>query len=406
MNRFKFEDLKDAPLIIDAIYEGGKRGNVGDDPLSKLLPGIGNQGGFRYCDKPDDSCEGYKDGRCPAFVVLYTSGEEYEWPDYLDYETGIFNYYGDNRNPGHELHDTPKKGNLLLRFVFQNLRRDKNYRVKIPPFFIFQKFGEGRDVQFLGLAVPGNKNLPQDHDLIAIWRTKFWENKWIRFQNYEAHFTVLDTQNDPINKEWIFSLKDSDKDHSNLAPNMWRVFVEKGIGSIRPLQALKIRKIRSKEEQLPHDTAGKNALDQILNFFKDEPFAFERCAVEVVKMMDSNFIDFDITRPWRDGGRDAIGKYSIGTGDDKLLIDCALEAKCFGKDHGVGVRPTSRLISRIKHRQFGILVTTSYLDSQAYNEIKEDGHPILIISGKDIIEILRKKGINPDNILDWLGSFK
>jgi hypothetical protein len=88
------------------------------------------------------------------------------------------------------------------------------------------------------------------------------------------------------------------------------------------------------------------------------------------------------------------------------LIDCALEAKCFGKDHGVGVRPTSRLISRIKHRQFGILVTTSYLDSQAYNEIKEDGHPILIISGKDLIEILRKKGINPDNILDWLGSFK
>jgi hypothetical protein len=406
MQRFKFEDLPRSPLIIDAIYEGGKKGNAGDDPLSKLLPGIGNQGGFRCCDKNDDSCQVYKNGKCPAFVVLYTSGEEYEWPDYLDYETGIFNYYGDNRNPGHELHDTPKKGNLLLKFVFQNLHRDKIYRLKIPPFFIFQKVGEGRDVQFLGLAVPGNKNIPRDHDLIAIWRTKFWDKKWTRFQNYEAHFTVLDTQNDPIKKEWILALRKAGDDHYQHSPDMWKKFIEDGIRSIQPLQAPKIRKIRNKEEQLPHDVSGKKVLYQIVDFFRIEPFAFEKCAVEIVRMMDQNFIDFDITRPWRDGGRDAIGKYTIGTGDDKMSIDCALEAKCFSKDHGIGVKPTSRLISRIRHRQFGILVTTSYVDSQAYKEIKEDGHPILIVSGKDIVEILRKNGINPDNILEWLGTFR
>ena len=43
--------------------------------------------------------------------------------------------------------------------------------------------------------------------------------------------------------------------------------------------------------------------------------------------MDSNFIDFSLTRPWRDGGRDAIGKYSIKTGgnvNQPLIIDCAL----------------------------------------------------------------------------------
>jgi hypothetical protein len=406
MQRFKFEDLANAPLIIDAIYEGGKKGNAGDDPLSKLLPKVGNQGGFRYCDIPGEGCEEYKLGKCPAFVVLYTSGEEYEWPDYLDYETGIFHYYGDNRNPGHELHDTPKKGNVLLKFVFQNLHQDEKQRRRIPPFFIFQKAGEGRDVQFLGLAIPGNKNLPQDHNLIAIWRTKFWEKRWTRFQNYEAYFTVLDTRNDPIKREWVTSLKNSDKDAISLAPKSWKLFIEKGIGSVQALQAPKIRRIRNKDEQLPHDYSGKKVIHQIVEYFKEEPFAFEKCAVEIVKMMDSNFIEFDITRPWRDGGRDAIGKYTIGTGDDKLSIECALEAKCYGRDHGVGVKQASRLISRIRHRQFGILVVTSYLDSQAYEEIKEDQHPILIISAKDIVEILRKGGKNENNILEWLGNFK
>ena len=43
---FKFNELETADLIVDAIYEGGKSGNVVDDPLTKLLS-VGNQGGFR-----------------------------------------------------------------------------------------------------------------------------------------------------------------------------------------------------------------------------------------------------------------------------------------------------------------------------------------------------------------------
>ena len=38
-----------------------------------------------------------------------SSTEEPEWPDFLDIETGIFTYYGDNRTPGHTLLDTSKK---------------------------------------------------------------------------------------------------------------------------------------------------------------------------------------------------------------------------------------------------------------------------------------------------------
>ncbi|WP_370807790.1 restriction endonuclease [Faecalibacillus intestinalis] len=112
-------------------------------------------------------------------------------------------------------------------------------------------------------------------------------------------------------------------------------------------------------------------------------------------------------RPWRDGGRDAIGYYSISTGNKAnfpLKIDCALEAKCYSLNHGVGVKNMSRLISQIRYRQFGILITTSYVDSQAYKEVVEDGHPILIITASDIAYILRRNSITSDNIDVWLNS--
>ena len=115
--------------------------------------------------------------------------------------------------------------------------------------------------------------------------------------------------------------------------------------------------------------------------------------------------DAELTRPWRDGGRDAVGKYHIGSGASSIQVDFALEAKCYdpaGK--GVGVKELSRLISRLRHRQFGILVTTSYLASQAYREVKEDGHPVVVICGADIAELLKTKLGGMDQVEKWLDS--
>jgi hypothetical protein len=38
---------------------------------------------------------------------------------------------------------------------------------------------------------------------------------------------------------------------------------------------------------------------------------------------------YDLTRPSRSGGRDAIGYYGIGPERDVVELDFALEAKCF-----------------------------------------------------------------------------
>ena len=111
----------------------------------------------------------------------------------------------------------------------------------------------------------------------------------------------------------------------------------------------------------------------------------------------------DLTRPSRDGGRDAIGQLRIGRGSTSILVDFALEARCYSPSNSVGVREMSRLISRLRHRQFGILVTTSFVDAQAYREIKEDGHPIVIVAASYIVELLRINGHSGVvAVADWL----
>lgn len=389
----KFEDLEYSDLFVDCIYKGGIAPNMSAEPFHKLIPKCENAGGFRKKLREDGS------GKY-AYVVLYTTMEELEWPDYLEEETGIFRYYGDNREPGRELTDTKKKGNLILETVFA-LLNEGIHLDDIPPFFIFKKVGKGRDIQFLGLAAPGNPKISPDKDLVAFWRTI----KDKRFQNYEAYFTVLDTGKKPILKKWIEMLI---YDHTNslqYAPDAWKKFIQKGRNGIRALRAPKRFSIPTRYEQLQSDMEGNACLQIIRNHYDGFKQGFEECATDIVCKMDSNFQDFVLTRPWRDGGRDAIGHYMISTGgkvNSALKMDCALEAKCYSETNGVHVREMSRLISRIRYRQFGILVTTSFVDTQAYREVVEDGHPILIITASDIAGILRNNAINSYNIRDWL----
>ena len=395
MNTVAFEDLKSADLVVDTVYRGGKISGKGSEVLSKLLPGCSNSGGFRKVMRKDGS-------GLPAYVVLYTSMQELAWPDYLDEETGIFRYYGDNRNPGKTILDTPRKGNQLLEYVFDCLNsRDGSIR-NIPPFFIFKKTGSGWDVKFLGLAAPGNPRISPDKDLVAFWRTMDEE----RFQNYEAYFTVLET-GIPIDRKWLDALIYDHENSLQYAPDCWKNFINKGRNGIIPLIAKKLPKVPTKYDQLQSDNEGSVCLQKIRAFYKSFPQGFEVCARDILEKTDTRFQDFELTRPWRDGGRDAIGYYVIspaGKVNYPLRIDCALEAKCYSESNSVGVKEMSRLISRIRYRQFGVMVTTSYVNSQAYKEVIEDGHPIMIMSANDIAQVLRNNSINSSNIDEYLMS--
>lgn len=393
MNKISFEELDGADLIVDCIYEGGNPNDWSGEPLKKLFPKCGVAKGFRTVRRED------KSGKF-AYVVLYTDMSQLEWPDYLDKETGIFRYYGDNREPGMGL--TDKDGNKLLEEVFDTLNAGDSLD-DIPPFFVFKKGEKGRDKQFLGLAVPGNPHISPDEDLVAIWRTVDGE----RFQNYKAYFTILDTGEKPISHEWVVSLIENHENNLQYAPEAWKEYIKKGRTGIKALEAPVKNKIPTPKEQLQcnGDEEGRKCVEIIYNHYHSNPTGFEACAIKIIGMIDSNFCNIELTPPRKDGGRDAIGEYQISIGGNsktKLKIDFAMEAKCFGPNTGVNVRYMARLISRLRHRQFGIFITTSYFGKQVYKELYEDKHPILLINASEIAEILRLNNINSINIKEWL----
>ena len=383
--KFEFSELSTADLNIDAIYKGGSKGNQSDDIFNKLL-GLENSGGFRALKSRTE----------PTMLALVSSTEEPEWPDFLDIETGIFTYYGDNRTPGHTLLDTSKKGNKCLENLFNWNHIGGGIRKKIPPIFIFIKEGKkGRNYRFRGLAVPGNPIFSQTEDLVSVWKSKNGQ----RFQNYKAIFSVLSV--DKISREWITDIQKGNTFSKN-CPDVWKKWID--TGNYKILKAIDEKKIKTKEEQMPQDPLGKKLLNLIYEYFskvKNE-YDFEYFAGKIFQMTDPNKVqDFSVTQSSRDGGRDVIGKYKIGTNNSSYKFSYHLEAKRFKPDekHGIGVKFTSRLISRIKYREFGVFVTTSYIAEQAFEEIIEDNHPIIFITGRDIVEILIKSGINSEKNL-------
>jgi hypothetical protein len=197
---FEFNDLSKQNLIVGSLYRGGNFGDVRDDPISKLLS-CGNQGGFRISGSTTDLNLNY--------VVLYSSLSDSKWPDHLDEKLGHFTYFGDNKSPGKELLDTRKKGNLILKQCFDVLQQGQ--MDKIPPFFIFTKSVNGRDVIFRGLAVPG---VTGNNHLEEVMNS----TEGAQFINYKAMFTIIDTH--VITREWIDELERGIRLSDN-APKAW-----------------------------------------------------------------------------------------------------------------------------------------------------------------------------------------
>jgi len=375
--------------MLDATYEGDVELRVKGDPIHRILPGLGNVKGIRYM-----SLKKYDFGYC----ALVSSGVEVEWPDRLDVTTGTLTYYGDNREPGSGLHD--KDGNRYFREQFDLLHSGQRRSVR--PFFYFEKIDpagrvwnrRGRDYVFRGLAVPGAQNLSQKEDLIAVWNSKSGR----RFQNYRAIFSILDVP--IVSRLWLEDIRSGNPFTEN-CPEPYLEWANGGRYDV--IRAPESDRVRNKDQQLPSDPTEMKMVDTIRKHFSNRPHDFEKCAGKLFEMMDSNVIDWDVTKMSRDGGRDVIGKYRIGSLENGVEVEYALEAKCYSFSTGVGVKGSSRLISRIKNRQFGVLVTTSYLGRQPYKEIIEDGHPIIVMAASDISKLLKSRGISSvADVKKWL----
>lgn len=391
MKSFKFDDLTKAPLIVDAVYEGGTIGNLKSEVISKVLSAkdeygkqlkVNNAGGFRYRGSLPN----------PLVVALTSNSSEPAWPDTINPFTGQLTYFGDNRSPG-ELHGTNLGGNRILADSFARFEQGAQARESLPVYFYFTKW-RGFSQQFRGLVVPGGLGVSSDDQLSAIWRTK----SGLRFQNYRAIFTVLDIPE--VSREWISDLM-LGKDKLVNAPDSYLRWVN--TGKYEPLVSENVVQVRSKQEQIPQDEMGLRLVSHIHKRFENTPHDFEPVALALWGLLSKLPMDAEVTRHSVDGGRDAFGVVRIGPNSDPLKLDFALEAKCYGMDNSVGVKETSRLISRLRRHHFGVLVTTSFIGNQAYQEIREDGHPVVLMTGADIAKVLQANGCDNVKKLDaWI----
>lgn len=398
-NKISNADRYDWKLFIDAVYCSDKtKKDLSGEVLSKLI-GVKNQGGFRYLGKT----------QTPNLVVLFTSGEDIYWHDEFDSSNGVFIYYGDNRIPGTDLHKTKLHGNEILKYIF-SLASNLNFEIRknIPPIFVFKKH-VGRDVKFVGLAVPGVKGIPSKDWLNAVWGCN---KNGDRFQNYKAYFTILDTSNGSefddgfgINLGWINDIESGKAYESNYAPSEWKKYISNK--NFKNLSSHVEKFVKTKNEQLPKDKLKMDMLKYIQKYFvsKDRGYSFELFASNITQGMDLSIESITITQPYKDGGVDGIGKYKIfDKSERKIFIDFFLQAKCYSVNNAVTVKDTARLISRIKSRDFGIMFTTSYVAAQAYQELLSDNHPVVIINGKNIIEFIYNELEirSMDNLKKWL----
>lgn len=372
---------KELPAIrVDASYRNTNNWKDRLDVFNKFFrfadgKGINNTSGFR----PKSKARGSTVITESAFCVLVSTFGETEWPDSIDLESGTFTYYGDNRSAGRPLDETAVGGNRLLENVFRQLHVGD--RAGIPPFLCFSKFKDqhGTQMRFLGLACPGAEGLSGLEDLVAVWRVQ----GQLRFQNYRSVFTILKVASVP--HAWLQDLVDGARPaESPHCPEAWRIWVDTGAYS--PLSCARQPQPRTRAQQMPQNAEEKSVLKRV--FDQLTPREFEFFAAALMPRVDRRFVELTVTPAVRDGGRDVLAKYRVGHDLHQVLVDAIVEAKHWQPTAAVGVKPIMRLLARLRHRDLGVFVTTSFFETQVQKELIEDGHPVLLISGGDIARIL------------------
>jgi hypothetical protein len=274
---------------------------------------------------------------------------------------------------------------------------------------VFQKTDHGQDYQFKGLAVPSVNGLGHSECLTAVWKI---DEARQRFLNYRAKMTILNLST--VSRDWLDAMLVEQSSLCRSCPPEWRTYVEDGF--FHPLEGSRSKLFRSSSDQIPDSKKNpeefmvlKSLYDILHAKGKRGDRIFEHCAIQLCRWCDPNIKKLEITRATRDGGRDGIGHYKIGNERSShcfVDVEFYLEAKKYDPwGGGVGVDETSRLISRIKNRQFGFLVTTGFVSKQAYDEIIDDRHPIVIMSGKDIARLLIEHDIKTkESVSDWVDA--
>lgn len=307
----------------------------------------------------------------PAYLILVTTDKKdiarNPWDDVIDYSTGKILYWGDAKYHEKKQHND-FEGNQCLEKIWHLILEKKMEWV--PPILHFSKPEKGQ-VQFNGVCV-----------LEKLELTWFAENsKPVR--NYRCTLSILDV--DAVSIEWLHDRAKATNiaDFDSRGPKTWLDY-KKGV--VRKLDVWS-PKIRTAEQQLPPE--GSNdamVLQQLVNLTPDQ---FEIVTVALFKQLPDVTHTITKTRSTRDGGFDFFGRFTLPF-PISYDIHFLGEAKKYARNTPISPRHVSRLVARLQRGQYGIFVTTSYYTKQAQEEVLQDGYPIKMFSGNDLIVFLKE----------------
>jgi HJR/Mrr/RecB family endonuclease len=351
------------------------------DQFVKWLPGIGNSKGIRPVKFSNFRVE------LPAFIVLITRQVLHRhynpWDDIIDYVAGKIYYWGDAKN-NKEKSYKDFEGNRTLLKCYENIL-DANLKIA-PPILHFSKTESGK-VVFNGLCT-----------LKKIEMT-WYEDKGIPVKNYRCELKILDEEE--VNISWLNMRANciNINEINDKSPKIWLDYIK---GLTRKMEVFK-KEIKTTEEQLPKINSQESKILELLVGLT--PTQFETVIVELFREMPHIHHNILRTRAVKDGGFDFIGEFIIPF-PLGYKIEFLGEAKRYSKSNGIGPEMISRLVARLGRGQFGIFVTTSYYTKQAQTEVLEDGYPVKLYSGVDLVNFLREQRLINNGTIkkDWIDS--
>jgi HJR/Mrr/RecB family endonuclease len=336
------------------------------DQFVKWLPGMGNSGGVRPVKFKNIKTD------LPAYIILITRQTAHHhynpWDDIVDYVSGKIYYWGDAKfNKDKNYKDFA--GNKILLKTYENVL-DANY-ASIPPILHFSKTESGK-ITFNGLCV------------IRKLEMTWYEDKGKPVKNYRSELIILDEEE--VSVAWLNERANckSPDEISKFSPPIWCDYIK---GRTKKIEVFK-KEIKSTEEQLPNEnTEDAKILESLTEL---NPTQFEAVLVELFREMPHIHHNILRTRAVKDGGFDFIGEFTIPF-PLKYKIEFLGEAKKYNRKNSVGPEMVSRLVARLGRGQYGIFVTTSYYTKQAQTEVLEDGYPVKLYSGIDLVNFLREQ---------------
>jgi HJR/Mrr/RecB family endonuclease len=301
----------------------------------------------------------------------------------VDTNSATIFYWGDAKFDSKKKYNEFKGNKTLLEMWHYIL--DGNLDI-VPPILHFSKHQKGK-VTFNGLCVLSNCQIT------------WFEDEGRPIKNLRFELSILDEET--VNTDWLHHRMEAInvKEINNSAPLVWTDYLK---GNIRKLDIWS-KSILSKEEQLP---ALDSEDDAVLNqLWRLNPTEFEAVVVDLFKNLPHVSHKITRTRPTADGGFDFFGEFIIPH-PIGYKIPFLGEVKKFDRNSAVQPKHVSRLVARLNRGQFGIFVTTSYFTKQTQREVIEDGYPVKLFTGADVIKMLHELRliINGRIKEDWLES--